>query len=142
MSYPKRASLLLPLATLGLAFGGIGCGGIDTVDFEFRSAPPDNAIVTFEQIRLHEGVAVGVRAIAICGDEPVDEETRIELISRNPGVLGIGPAPASPGDPEYDDDDAGNWNFVLFGASPGTTAVTVMIDGDPEADIPVSVDPQ
>lgn len=137
-----RTHQLSWLAAALLGGASIGCGGIDTVDFEFRSAPPDNAIVTFEQIRIHEGVAVGVRAIPICGDEPVDEETRIEMISRNPGVFGIGPGVPQETDPEYDDPDYGNWNFVLFGASPGTTAVTIIIDGEPEADIPVSVDPQ
>lgn len=116
-----------------------GCSGFDRLDFVYESAPPDDAIVSFEGIEIHAGIAVGVEARPVDGDEIMDEDTQVELDSRNPGVLGI--APAQP-DEDVDNDDKYNWKFVVFGVGPGTTQVVVTIDGEIEAEIPAVVQEQ
>lgn len=134
----KRSATLVCLA-LGLA--GTACSGFDSLDITFKSAPPDNATVTFEQIRIHEGIAVGITARPMDGDEQMDEDTQLVLESRNPGVLGV--APGEQDDQDEDPEDRPpNYNFVLFGAKAGTTSVVVLVDGDIEAEIPAVVEPQ
>ena len=127
----------LALAALG---GAAGCGGFDRLDFQYKSAPPDGATVSFDQIRIHEGIAVGVKALPYDGNDLMDEETLVELDTANPGVLGVGRGVE---DADFDaDDECANWNFVLYGAGEGTTELTVRIDEDLEARIPVFVEPQ
>lgn len=123
--------------TLGAAIavaGLTGCGGFDRLDFSFESAPPDNATVTYGDIHIHDGIAVGVIARPMDGNDEMDEDTVVELESKNPGILGVSRAV------ERDEDDPPK--FVLFGVSPGTTSVTVRIDGNVEGEIPATVEAQ
>lgn len=123
-------------AALVLA-GATGCSGFDHLDFTFKSAPPDGATVTFEHIQIHEGIALGVTARPMDGSDTLDESTVVQLESRDPGILGVGP-----GLPDDDDEDTANWSFVIFGAKAGTTTITVRIDNDLEGEIPATVEPQ
>jgi hypothetical protein len=129
------------LAAAALAAGLLGCSGFDRLEFYYESAPPDGAVVSFESISIHEGIAVGVEARPIDGDEVMDEETVVELDSRNPGILGVARSEPDDGD---DDDDAevGDWKFVIYGVSPGTTQVVVTIDDEIEAEIDATVEAQ
>jgi hypothetical protein len=111
-----------------------GCSGFDRIDFTFESAPPDNATVTYTDIRIHAGIAVGVLARPMDGNDEMDEDTDVVLESRNPSVLGVSRAV------QEDEDDPPK--FVLFGVSPGSTVVTVRIDGNVEGEIPANVDAQ
>ena len=127
------------LAVIALA-GVTGCSGFDRLDFTFKSAPPDSAQVTFQQIRIHEGIALGVTARPMDGSEQLDEDMVVELESKNPAVIGV-----APGLPDFDpeeEEDRANWSFVIFGASAGTAVIEVRIDGDVEAQIPATVEAQ
>jgi hypothetical protein len=119
----------------------VGCGGFTELDFTFRSAPADNdAIVTFQQITLHEGMAVGVIARPLDHGDEMDPDTEVVLEPNNPGVLGISPGELTSAEDSRDDPEG--WIFVIYGAGVGKTDVAVRIDGDLEAHIPATVLPQ
>jgi hypothetical protein len=135
----KRLGAAMPIALLVMVTAA-GCGGFDRLDFQYKSAPPDGATVSFDQIRIHEGIAVGVKALPYEGKDLMDEDTLVELDTANPGVLGVGRGIQ---DVDWDgDDERSNWNFVIFGAGAGSTEVTVRIDGDLEARIQAVVESQ
>jgi len=128
---------LLPLLS-------VGCSDFDRLEFEPKSSPPASVTVTYEKITLIEGIAVGVRAVPVdTDDDEMDEETVVDLISTSPTILGVSPGAE---DDYYTDEEnrepAANWNFVLFGVSPGKASVTVSVDGERGGEIPVEVHPQ
>jgi hypothetical protein len=127
-------------AALTLSAGLLGCGGFDRLDFTYDSAPLANTSVTFEEIRIPVGFAVGVEARPIDGDEVMDEDTLVRLDSKSPGVLGVGPQ--EPEETDDDDTQVANWKFVFWGVSEGSTKVTVTIDDEIEAEIPATVTAQ
>ena len=127
----KTACALAALASLAVL---TGCSGFDRLDFTFESAPPDNATVSYADIRIHSGIAVGVIARPMEGNDEMDSDTLVQLESKNPAILGVNPAVREdPDDPP---------KFVLFGASAGSTTVVVRIDGETQAEIPANVDAQ
>jgi len=115
-----------------------GCGGFDELDFRYNSVPPDNADINYQNVFVHEGIAVGVTALPLCGGETMDSDTRVELSSSNPGVLGVAFV-QKPTDPDDVDGNDGHWDFVLYGVSTGSTSIRVRIDGESEGEIPVTV---
>jgi hypothetical protein len=135
----------LPSLARGVAVAGLattlGCGGFDELEFTYNSVPPDNATVSFDGIFIHEAVAVGVTARPLDGGEVMADDTRVELVSQNPGVLGVAFV-ARPRDPADTDGTEGSWDFVIWGVQPGQTVVTVRIDGENEAEIPATVERQ
>ena len=127
----KTACALAALASLAAL---TGCSGFDRLDFTFESAPPDNATVSYTDIRIHSGIAVGVIARPMDGNDEMDSDTLVQLESKNPAVLGVNPAVREdPDDPP---------KFVLFGVSAGSTSVLVRIDGETQGEIPANVDAQ
>lgn len=130
--------LIAGLAAVALA-GLTGCSGFDRLDFIYSSAPPDGAAITYEGISLHAGIALGVEARPMDGDEVMDTDTRVELTSDNPGVIGV--SPALPED-DVDDDEVYNWKFVIYGVGAGSSSITVTIDGEIEGEIPATISPQ
>lgn len=146
MSRARRSPLSSPLAVAAVlvaGLGSLGCSSFERLDFILQAAPPDNAIVTFEHISMHEGVAVGVDVRPLEDDgEIMDRETVVELFSRDPRVLGVGPGFQLIDADDDPEDVPPNWSFVLFGAAPGETSVSVVIDGDTEADIPAFIEAQ
>jgi hypothetical protein len=117
-----------------------GCSDVYTLAFSYESGPPDNAVVSFDEIRIHEGIIVGVTARPLEDDEPMDTETTVRLVTDDSSVLGIAEG-LFDGDAERDDEDA-NWSFVVYGAKAGSTSVTVYIDGERQGEIPAVVEPQ
>jgi hypothetical protein len=115
-----------------------GCSANYSVSFDYNSAPPDDALIDGQQIRIHEGIAVGVDAHPVEDGELMDTQTLIHLESEDPGVLGI----ASAISPDAEEREGVNWSFVIFGVKAGSTSVTVFIDGEREVEIPAVVDPQ
>jgi hypothetical protein len=117
-----------------------GCSSDYSVDFYYNSAPPDDALIDGHQIRIHEGIAVGVDAHPIEDGERMDTKTLLHLVSEDLGVLGIASAISNHVDVE--EREGVNWSFVIFGVKAGSTTVTVFIDGEREVEIPAVVEPQ
>lgn len=115
-----------------------GCGGFDELDFRYLSVPPDNADISYQNVFIHEGVAVGVTAIPLCGGEQMDSDTRVDLSSDNPGVLGVAYV-QKPRDPDDIDGTEGDWDFVIYGVSAGSARIKVQIDGELEGEISATV---
>ncbi|UQA60223.1 hypothetical protein [Polyangium aurulentum] len=137
MKHHAWFAALLPLLS-------VGCSEFARLELEPKSSPPASVTVTYEKIQLVEGIAVGIKAIPVdTDDDEMDEETVVELTSTAPTILGLSPGAE---DQYYTDEEdrepAANWNFVLFGVSPGNTSVTVTVDGAREGEIPVEVLPQ
>lgn len=128
--------LLVAAALAGLS----GCSSDYRIDFTYNSSPPDGAIISFDSIRIHEGIAVGVEAQPMDDDELMDRETFVRLVSDDPSVLGV-QSTLSKADVDASDDLA-NWSFVIFGVKTGSTRVTVYIDDELEGEIPAVVEPQ
>ena len=118
----------------------LGCTSFDELDFTFRSVPPTNVIVSFDEIRIQEGVGVGVIARPLDDGVEMDVDTKVELESKNPGVLGVGPS--EPNAFEEESEDKENWTFLIWGVQAGTTEVSVRIDGELLARIPATVEAQ
>ena len=137
MSRHQIARPLLALLGAGALSALTGCSGFDRLDFTFNSAPADNATVTYEQIRIHEGIAVGVSARPMDGDEQMDEDTVVQLETKNPGVAMVMPAPR---DQELEEEAP--YEFVIWGVGAGSASFAVIIDGDIEGEIPVFVEAQ
>lgn len=116
-----------------------GCSGFERIDFVYDTSLPVDVLLNDEQIRIPEGVAVITQALPTASDGVMARSTEVQLTSKDPGVLGI--ALALPEDFKDTDENA-QWSFVLFGVKPGTTMVTVRIDGAMEGEIPAFVDPQ
>jgi hypothetical protein len=116
-----------------------GCGDFDRIDFQFDSTPPVDVYVTFEEIRIPEGVAVITTARPMAGDSVMARETSVELKSTAPDVMGVAWAlpPQLP-----DTSERPPWSFVLFGVAAGSTTVTVRIDGEERGEIPTIVEVQ
>ena len=115
---------------------GSGCESFDHLDMVLRSAPPDGAVLHSDEIRIHEGIAVGFAARPMeDAHDSMDEETVVYLESANPGVFQVAPSPR-------EDDDEAPYEFVIWGVAAGESSLGVFIDGDFETDIPVFVDEQ
>jgi hypothetical protein len=128
----KRAVWMLALLVLGT-----GCEGFDHLDMVLRSAPPDGAVLHSDEIRIHEGIAVGFAARPMEDEhDMMDEETVVRLETGNPGIFQVAPAPRE------DDDDEAPYEFVIWGVAAGESVLGVFIDGDFETEIPVFVDEQ
>jgi len=136
MKIPDIKSLMLVVALAAPMVAG--CGGFDELDFRYNSVPPDNADINAQNVFIHEGIAVGVTALPLCGGETMDSDTRVELSSSNPGVLGVSFV-QKPTDPDDIDGNDGHWDFVIYGVSTGSAAIRVTIDGESEGEIPATV---
>lgn len=132
MSHPMRALW----AALPLLLAATGCSDFERLDMALRSAPADGAILESDEIRLHQGIAVGFAAYPMeDGNDRMDEETVVRLESGNPGIFEVAPAPRE------DDEDA-PYEFVIWGVAPGESSMGVFIDGEFETEIPVIIDEQ
>lgn len=124
------ASLLVSLSA---------CSDFERIDFGFESTPPVDVVLTYEQIRIPEGVAVFTTARPTASDGLMSRDTKIQLNVADPSVLGV--AVALPQD--FDEETSSDlWSFVFFGAGVGETTVTVRIDGAVEGQIPAFVEGQ
>jgi hypothetical protein len=110
-----------------LAIGAAGCDPFTRLDFTDQTSVPSDDQVRFEQIRLTEGRAIGVIAKPMQGDEPMDDDTTVELASHDADIAGVGPS-------------IKKHSFVVFGAGRGTTSFSVTVNGNVERDIPVEVE--
>ena len=132
----NRSTLTLALCA-GLLSAVTGCSGFDRLDFTYRSAPADNASVTYEAVRMHEGIAVGVAARPMDDDEQMDTDTVVQLETKNPGVVQVAPAPR-----DEDLEEDAPYEFVIWGVAAGEASLGVIIDGELEGEIPVFIEAQ
>jgi hypothetical protein len=115
---------LFALASLG----AVACGpSYDHTDFTMRTSPPVPVSITNDHFTVTEGIAVGFIAQPMSGTKPMDGDYAIE--TSDASILGV-----SKGNADH--------SFVVWGVSPGTTVVRVRLDGNDEAQIPATVDPQ
>ena len=133
----KRA--IVAVALLGTLASLAGCSDFERLDFVFVSTPPLAVTVTYDQIRIPEGIAVIATARPMAGDAVMDSDTKVDLRSADPGVLGV--AFALPQVLDEGSDDI-PWTHVLFGVHAGSTTVTVRVDDDVKKEIPAVVEPQ
>lgn len=118
-----------PLPALACAVLGalaIGCEGFTHLEFQPQTSPPPSTIISYRGIEIPEGRATAVFAIPMDGDDPMDEDTFVELVSDDRSVLGV-------------DRTLDEGAFVIYGAGAGSTRVRVYIDGEPEGDILATV---
>ena len=132
---PSLSLLLSAVALTTLS----GCADFDHVEFVLDGTPPVAAVVTFEEIRLPEGVAVLTTARPMTDSGVMSRDTVIELKPTDERIFGV--AWALPHELDEETERA-SWSFVLFGAAPGSTTVNVRIDGTYEAEIPALIEPQ
>lgn len=127
------AALLGALALL------TGCSSFERLDFVVDATPPLAVVVTYDEIRIPEGIAVITTARPMAGDGVMSSDTKVELRSADPEVLGA--AFALPQQIVEGSDDT-PWTHVLFGVRAGSTTVTVRVDGEVKKEIPAVVEPQ
>jgi hypothetical protein len=115
------------------------CSDFERIDFGFESTPPVDVVLTYEQIRIPEGVAVFTTASPMASDGLMATDTEVQFNAADPSVLGVALAL-----PENLDGGTSRdlWSFVFFGAGVGETTVTVRINGSVEGEIPASVEAQ
>ncbi len=116
------------LAGLGLvaALGAAGCDPFTRIDFEDQTAVPPGDQVAYEGIRITEGRAIGVLATPMQGSDKMDEDTTVALTTNGANVAGISQS-------------VQKHLFVVFGAAPGKTTFSVLVNDNVERDIPVEV---
>lgn len=122
------ARVAATIALILAAVGATGCGpDFGSLKFTKRTTPPVETVVDFDGISIRVGVAAGVITEPLDDDGDVmDDDTTVDLQSVDPRIVGVDPVI-----------EAGS--FVIYGVSPGTTSIGVDIDGNHEADIPVTV---
>lgn len=114
------------------------CSDFERIDFDV-SAPPVDIVVTYDQIRIPEGVAVVAIARPIAGDSIMSTDTTVKLSAANPGILGVGFALPQQVDPETPD---AQWSYVLMGILAGSTTLEVRVDDDLKKEIPAVIEMQ
>ena len=120
------------LRRLGLAASlalAAACGSenrLERVDFSYETSPPDQADVTASFVTLRVGQAVAVRAHPVMSDDPLEDDDRLELRSRDRAILGL-------------DEGDERFLFVLYGVAPGETSVQAFVNGRPGPVITASV---
>jgi hypothetical protein len=80
-----------------------------------------------------EGVVLEVAVTPMSADGPLDSDFTFDLVSNDTGVLGVEPALGAP---------PGVANFVFFGAGPGSTTVSVIVNGQLQTPIQATVTPE
>jgi hypothetical protein len=127
------------IALVGALAGLAGCSSFDHLEFVLDSTPPLEVVVTYDEIRIPEGVAVIATARPTAEDGVMSSDTKVQLRTADPAVLGV--ALALPQALDEGGDDA-PWTHVLLGVRAGSTAVIVTVDGDEKKQIPAHVEPQ
>jgi hypothetical protein len=134
----SRALAIALTAALGAL--AMGCRDFERLEFNLQSSAVSGASVSYDQIHFREGLALAVTAVPLdnYGDN-MDNSTIIALQSNDPSVIGVEPGP--PVEQAGDERPKPNWQFVIFGAGVGKSAVSVRIDGVAQDEIPATVDP-
>jgi len=104
-----------------------GCTDDYTIEFRYISSAPPEVLVDADQIRLPEGIAVGVEAIAVEDDRLVGSV--IDFVPVRPGIIGI-------------DRRTHERTYVFYGISVGATSVDYYFDAELIGTIPAEVVPQ
>jgi hypothetical protein len=116
-----------------------GCSPFERIDFVLESTPPAAAVVTYDEIRIPEGIAVITTARPMSSDSLMSTDTRIQLSAADPQVLGV--AFALPRQLDEGSEDP-TWTYVLSGNRAGSTKLVVQIDGAVKKEIPAIVQAQ
>jgi hypothetical protein len=131
---------------VGAAVLTTGCARDFSMDFELQNLPEGagDISVGFDQIRLEDGLAVAVIARPLESSDKMDWETQVELEPTFNSSFRVERMDWDEDAEERKDHDLrdGDWNFMLWGVTPGQGTLEVFIDGDFEAEIPVFVNPQ
>lgn len=119
------------LVALGLMVVGLaGCSDAWSVGLALRSDPPLEPDLSRGEAVIAEGMAVGVRAVPLEDDEPVDDDDLVvELTSLDRDVVDVRPGL----DPN---------TFVLIGRRAGTARLDARVDGEVAAPLEVVVEAQ
>ena len=132
----RRAAKIAGILGVSALLGG--CSTFDHIEFSFGSTPPLAAVVSYDEIRVSEGVAVVTLATPMSSQGVMSSDTQVDLKSADPSVLGVAFAQPS----ERRESEGSSWTFVLLGSSVGNTTVSVRVDGVDEKQIPAIVDAQ
>jgi len=116
-----------------------GCSDFERIDFQYSADLPLDIRLAYEEIRLPTGVAVTTVARPMAGGSLMARNTKVELASADPTVLGV--AFALPNEFGVSGESAG-WTFVLYAVKAGSTEVTVRVDGEMKGEIPATILPQ
>lgn len=114
-----------------LAGGALFCAAcepeVGRIDMSARTTPPGAVALSEEGFEIQVGLAVGFLATVLDeGGAAMPAETTIDMTSSDSAIAGI--------DPSLEKD-----TFVLYGVTPGTTELGVMVDGVYHEAIPVVV---
>jgi hypothetical protein len=117
------------LVVLGIAGSAlVGCTpDFDHLEIALDTSAPLAVSVSATDIALPVGVAVGITATPFdTSGEEMDADVVLSLLAGNASVIGV--------DPSIEDR-----SFVLYGAGPGTTTLSVQVDHVRRFEIPVTV---
>lgn len=110
------------------------------LDFSPQTTPPLAASFTQSQVTIPEGIAVGVAPVAMNEGEAITSDT-VSISSTDTSVLGVEPVSgASQG--QSSQGNSPQPTFVIFGVSPGSAGITVVVDGQEQQVIPATVTKQ
>lgn len=122
--------LLQTVAAIGLASSSLACmPTYSSVEIDTISTPPASATVRDSFIEIPAGVAVVIRAEPLSDNHrEYDGGTALDLYSSNRNIFTTYPRPSSS-------------EFVIVGLEPGNACLEVVVEGDQEDCIDVTVLP-
>jgi hypothetical protein len=117
-----------PRFAAALVLFTLGCEPeLARIELHARTTPPGSIELSEQAIRIPNGLAVGFLATALDeSDSPMPPETTVEMASPDPEIVGVDPSL-----------ELGA--FVVYGVSPGSTEVSVAVNGEFYSSIPVRV---
>lgn len=122
-----KKNSLCTTALLVVAAAAAGCGY--SLKAEDQTEPPIAVEVSGDEMSLPVGIAVGFRGVPRNHGDELDEEVGLEILSDDPTIARVDPTTSARG-------------FVIYGVRAGTTTLTVLLDGDEELILPVTVTAQ
>lgn len=127
------------IALLGALASLAACDSFDHLEISLNSTPPVPVVVTYDQIKVPEGVAVIATTRPMSDTGVMSTDTEVQLNAVDSDVLGVSFALPF----EAASESSGpQWTFVLMGLRVGSTTLNVRVDGDEKKQIPVTVDAQ
>ena len=130
------------------ALGTTACGEEFThLRFDDLTQPPLPASTSRRHIRLYEGTAVAVKAVAMDDEDVMEEPPHLRLEACDHLTAGVAPAFEDRHDwyEGYGDDERPPEEtapaFVMWGASAGRSCFRVIVDGEERSTVSVTVLP-
>lgn len=110
-----------------LVLAATGCASEHWVDFTTISDAPPSVLLTRDRIEIPAGLAVGVRALPV--EDGDREYVTLEMVPVRSGIIGI--------EQSLEDDE-----WVIYGQSPGSTAVELFFGDELVGEMPAVVTEQ